>query len=94
MAGNSRVRAVYAALRRFEADLSSGLITQDGCPMTASAMANARKIAKNADQYGLGKPSQVQKIDPAVTAVLAHEAASDARAAGWPEKKTAYAYFA
>ncbi len=93
MAGNSRVRAVYAALRRFEADLASGLITQDGCPMTASAMANARKIAKNADQYGLGKPSQVQKIDPAVTAVLAHEAASDARAAGWPEKKTAYAYF-
>ena len=33
-------------------------------------------------------------IDPAVTAVLAHEAASDARAAGWPEKKAEYAYFA
>lgn len=94
MAGNSRINAVYAALRRFEADLASGLITHDGCPATTTAMMNARKIAKSADRYGLGKPSRTQKIDPAVTAVLAHEAASDARAAGWPEKKAEYAYFA
>ena len=94
MAGNSRINAVYAALRRFEADLKSGLITHDGCPLTSSAMANARKIAKSAERYGLGKPAQPQKIDAAVTAVLAHEAASDARAAGWPVQQKAYAYFA
>jgi hypothetical protein len=93
MAGNSRINAVYAALRRFEADLKSGLITHDGCPLTSSAMANARKIAKSAERYGLGKPAQPQKIDAAVTAVLAHEAASDARAAGWPVAEDSYSYF-
>lgn len=93
MAGNSRINAVYAALRRFEADLKSGLITHDGCPLTSSAMANARKIAKSAERYGLGKPAQPQKIDAAVTAVLAHEAASDARAAGWPVMESSYSYF-
>ena len=93
MAGNSRINAVYAALRRFEADLKSGLISHDGCPATSSAMANARKVAKSAERYGLGKPAQPQKIDAAVTAVLAHEAASDARAAGWPTETVEYAYF-
>lgn len=92
MSGNSRVNAVYAALRRFEADLAAGQIKQDGCPITTTHMGNARKIAKSLDRYGLGKPSQTQKIDAAVTAVLAHEAASDMRAEGWPEQTTAYAY--
>lgn len=76
---------MYPAVRRFEADLRSGLITQDGCPITTTHMRNARKIAKGADRYTLGKPSQHQKIDAAVTTVLAHEAAADERAAGWEE---------
>lgn len=76
---------MYPAIRRFEADLRGLLITQDGCPITAAHMRNARKIAKSRDQYTLGKPSQVQKIDAAVTSVVAHEAAADERAAGWPE---------
>ena len=92
MSGGTRVNAVYAALRRFESDLKSGFISQDGCPITATHMGNARKIAKTADRYALGKPAQVQKIDVAVTSVLAHEAASDARAEGWPTEETAYAY--
>ena len=33
-----------------------------------------------------------QKIDAAVTSVLAHEAASDARAAGWGNEPESYAY--
>jgi hypothetical protein len=33
--------------------------------------------------YTLGKPAHHQKIDAAVTTVLAHEAAADERAAGW-----------
>lgn len=92
MDGSTRVNAVFAALRRFEADLAQHAITQDGCPITTTHMGHARKIAKSADRYGLGKPAQTQKIDAAVTSVLAHEAASDARADGWPTEQTAYVY--
>lgn len=74
---------MYPALTRFVADLKTSAITHDGCPITTTHMGNARKIAKSADRYTLGKPSQDQKIDAAVTSVLAHEAAADARAAGW-----------
>jgi phage terminase large subunit-like protein len=82
MAGNRRRNAVYEMLRRFEADLTTGLITQDGCPITTTHMGNARKIPHQ-DIYTLGKPSQHQKIDAGVTSALCHEAASDQRAAGW-----------
>lgn len=85
MSGGTRVTAVYSALKRFEADLKNGLITHDGCPVTTTHMANARKVAKPGERYGLDKPEQHQKIDLAVTSVLAHEAASDMRAEGWPE---------
>lgn len=70
------------ALRRFEADLTTHRITQDGCPVTRTHMMNARKVAKTLERYGLAKPQQNRKIDAAVTGVLAHEAACDARAAG------------
>jgi len=94
MSGGTRVNAVYAALRRFESDLKSGLIAHDGCPITTTHVGNARKIAKPGDRYALGKPSQKQKIDAVVTALLAHEAASDARAEGWAKVSTAYYYTA
>ena len=74
---------MYSALVRFVADLKTGVITYDGCPVTGVHMGNARKIAKTADRYVLGKPSPAQKIDAAVTSVIAHEAAADARAEGW-----------
>jgi hypothetical protein len=92
MSGGTRVNAVYAALRRFESDLANGGITQDGCPITSTQMGHARRVAKSADRYGLGKPSKKQKIDTAVTTVLAHEAAADARAAGWAKPTSSYAY--
>ena len=76
------LQRMYPAIRRFEADLRT-LITHDGCPITATHIRNARKIAKTADRYALGKPAQHQKIDAAVTSVLAHEAASDLRSEGW-----------
>lgn len=76
---------MHPALRRFEADLKNGLITQDGCPATATHMGHARKIGKSMERYTLGKPSQHQKIDLAVTSVICHEAAADHRAAGWPD---------
>lgn len=73
---------MFPAIRRLEADLPT--LTQDGCPITAAHMRNARKLlARTGRTYTLGKPSAHQKIDAAVTTVLAHEAASDERAAGW-----------
>lgn len=78
------LQRMYPATRRFEADLSAGQLVHDGCPITTSHVRNARKLARN-DRYSLGKPAQHQKIDAAVTSILAHEAASDERAAGWTE---------
>ena len=86
MGGQTRTKAVHAALVRFETDLKQQALTHNGCPITETHMGNARKIPKPGDRYILGKPSQQQKIDAAVTSVLCHEAASDARADGWPRK--------
>jgi hypothetical protein len=83
MAGSTRHQAVHAALQRFKTDLVSKAFTHDGCPITAAHALNARKLSRPGDRYALGKPSQTQKIDVLVTSVLAHEAAADARAAGW-----------
>lgn len=82
----NQIGRMYPALRRFEADLATRAITHDGCPITTTHMGNARKLAKG-ERYFLGKPSQDQKIDTAVTSVLCHEAAADLRAEGWPEEK-------
>lgn len=79
----NQIGRMYPALVRFVADLKTSAFTHDGCPVTTVHMGNARKIPKPGDRYVLGKPSQNQKIDAAVTSVLAHEAAADARAAGW-----------
>lgn len=83
----NRERAMYGALDQFTTDLATGAITHDGCPITAQQVANARKAANKADRYILAKPSQAQKIDAAVTSVICHKAAADARALGWGTKK-------
>lgn len=75
---------MYPAIRRLEADLPN--LTHDGCPITNAHMRNARKImGRSGRSYTLGKPAHHQKIDAAVTTVIAHEAAADERAAGWTE---------
>jgi len=74
---------MHHALERFVTDLGTHAITHDGCPDTTSHMASAVKKFRGRDQYGLAKASRLQKIDAAVTSVLAHEAACDAKAAGW-----------
>lgn len=79
-------KRMFPAIRRFEADLPT--ITHDGCPITTAHMRNARKVYGRGRTYTLAKPSNHQKIDTAVTTVLAHEAAADERAAGWPERDT------
>jgi len=83
-------RRMHEALKRFIADLRTGAIRDDGCPITAQHMANAVKRAKPGDRYVLAKPvgANHQKIDAAMASVLAHEAACDARADGWTEVQT------
>lgn len=81
----NKIDRMFHAIRRFETDLASGRMSQDGCPITAIAMANCRKVAKPGQKYVLGKPADHQKIDPAMASILAHEAAADAREAGWSD---------
>lgn len=85
MAGNTRSRAVHELLARFVTDVKTRALTHDGCPITAVHAANARKLPKPGDRYGIGKPNQHQKIDAIVTSALCHEAACDMRAIGWPQ---------
>lgn len=85
MGGGGRIGAVHSALQRFVTDLKTGDVTHDGCPITTIHVGNAKKVPKPGDRYLLAKPSQENKIDAAPASVLAHEAAADARAEGWPE---------
>jgi hypothetical protein len=90
-----RTVQMHDALERAVTDLSSGRSTHDGCPITATHVANARKVARPGQRYILGKPANHQKFDAAMADVLAHEAAADARIAGWStQPKTSYVYSA
>jgi hypothetical protein len=83
----NQINRMYPALRRFESDLGNAVIKQDGCPITSTHFTNARRIPQKMDRYTLGKPSQTQKIDAAVTSVICHEAAADMRADGWLDEE-------
>ena len=74
---------MHSATERFMADLNSGRVKHDGCPITARHMANARMAARRDGRYMLAKPDVARKIDATVATVLVHEAAADQRAAGW-----------
>lgn len=92
MSGSTRIKPVHAMLRRFETDLETGALRHDGCPVTKNHALNARKINRSGDRYILGKPTPTQKIDAVVTSALCHEAACDARAAGWSVHRETYIY--
>lgn len=77
-----RPKQMHEALERFVADLAEGRVPNDGCPIASAHMANARKLTRGG-RYVIGKPNDHQKIDAAMASVLAHEAAADARSAGW-----------
>ncbi|MGZ6844562.1 MAG: hypothetical protein ACXVF2_20490, partial [Blastococcus sp.] len=89
-----RLVQMHDALQRLVVDLGSGRTEHDGCQLTEQHVANARKLARPGDRYILGKPNQHQKIDAAMADVLCHEAAADAREAGWGKPSTAHAYYA
>jgi hypothetical protein len=78
------LRRIHPALERFRTDLTdptSGLML-DRDARAAQHFANAIIRPRAAQAYIIGKPTQVQKIDIAMSSVLAHEATQDAIAAG------------
>lgn len=88
-----RPNQMHAALESFKTDVTnphSGF-THDDCQFTAQHVRNAVERARGVQTdanglrrqtYIIGKASHVQKIDLAMSSVLAHEAVSDAIAAG------------
>ena len=75
--------AMHASLERTVTDLQSAALTHDDCQHARTHVGNARKKAAGNDRYILTKPSNAEKIDVAMTSVLAHEAMADAVASGW-----------
>lgn len=71
------------ALERFRTDTLTGSLSHDGNPMLHRHVVNAR-MAKTRAGYKLEKPGRrsEEKIDAAMAAVLAYEAAADHRASG------------
>lgn len=78
----NRPVVMHESLLRFVTDLSTGSYTHDADEVTARHVANARKLPRPGERYILGKATQTQKIDVAMAAVLAHEAACDSVASG------------
>ncbi len=84
----NQISRMFAALSRFEVDLASGRVTHDDDKTAEIHVANARKKAQTAQRYTLIKPADHQKIDVAMSSVLAHEATQDALATGWGKAKS------
>ncbi|MGW4986324.1 hypothetical protein ACWEQ3_01555 [Streptomyces mirabilis] len=89
-----RVVQMHAAAERLKTDVTKAdtPFTHDGDPITSGHMRNARSAARPQGRYVLTKGAADQKIDAAVTSILAHEAANDAIAAGMarPKRKSYY----
>lgn len=79
------IQRMFDALNRFITDLDQGRLTHDSDKQAEIHALNAKRLAKPGDKYILGKPSEQQKIDILMATVLAHEAAADARSAGWEQ---------
>ena len=83
-----RPKQMHEALERFLSDLVEKRVSFDGCPDVARHLTNAKVSHRKDGRYVLTKPDRDRKIDAAVTTVLAHEAAADARATGWSTEPT------
>lgn len=79
-----RTRQMAEALERLRTDVYAARFSHDGCPITSKHIENA-----HADHRTQGvlirkdKPISKNKIDAAMSAALAHEAAADAIGSGW-----------
>lgn len=90
-----RDKPMHAAAERLLTDVTkkdspeTPAFTHDGCETTSSHVGNARKSPRASGRYVLSKPGDGRKIDMAVVSILAHEAAGDVTADGWPDPDTA-----
>ena len=82
-----RTRQMAAALERLRTDVTTHGLTHDDCLITASHVANARRVRRSGGVV-VGKPNAHQKIDAVMADALAHEAACDVKAAGLPRKRS------
>jgi hypothetical protein len=85
-----RLTQMHAAAVRLHTDVvkTDTTFTHDGDPRVATMVRNARKLPRPGQRYVLGKPSQTQKIDGAVSSIICNEAAGDVTAAGaWPKPR-------
>ena len=76
-----RTRQMAAALERLRTDVGTATLTHDDDPVMMAHIRNARRVRRPGGIV-IGKPKHHQKIDVVMADALAHEAASDARAAG------------
>lgn len=79
----NQIGRMFPALDRYSVDLAEGSTVHTEDLTFRTHALNARKVAKPGDKYILAKPAEHSKIDVLMADVLAHEAAADARAAGW-----------
>ena len=92
----SSLNRMWHALTRLKTDVTTpeSKFRHDDCPMTQTHIMNAVMRARGLDtttrekKYILGKPTDHQKIDLAMSSVLAHEATMDAvKASDEPAKR-------
>ena len=91
-----RPKQMHAALERMKTDviLPSSTFTHDGNETVAVHIRNAVEVARVPyPSYLIFKASETQKIDLAMSSVLAHEAAGDVIAAGYEPEPTNYVYY-
>lgn len=99
----NRANQMHSALERFRTDVynDESAFTHDGDEVVATHLRNAVTRAGNVDpvtkirKYTIGKPERHQKIDYAMSSVLAHEAVMDAIAGGAlnAAEETNYVYY-
>lgn len=79
-----RTKQMHFELERFRTDITNpqASFRHDDCQFTAQHMRNAVVRARQNQTYILGKQSEKQKIDLAMSSTLAHAATLDAIAAG------------
>lgn len=89
-----RPTQMHAALERFKTDVlePESTFRHDGDEIVATHIRNAIEQARPNQRYLIFKASENQKIDLAMSSVLAHEAAGDAIAAGVSDTTT-YVYY-
>ena len=80
-------RRMHPQLQQFETDIATGKVGYIRSRLLSTHVANARRVARPGQRYSLGKASEQQKIDVAMSGVLAHAAWYDAIKAGWKPRR-------